>query len=177
MKKKYWSITWLQSIFKVFSFSFSFSFSSSSSSSSTGLAPTQVGSPVRTHLFHFLWSCASASSISAAFRSSLMQSFHLLLGLPLFLFPTSIAITLLPTYPFSRLTTWPNHLNLPSLIFTPSCYLVQSSNPTFKSRHPHFCNFQLLHPLRHRQSLRAVQHCRPDHHLVQCQPNIIIDGQ
>ena len=72
-------------------------------------------------LFHFLWSCASASSSFAAFRSSLMQSFHLLLGLPLFLFPTSIAITLFPTYLFSRLTTWPKHLNLPSLIFTPSC--------------------------------------------------------
>ena len=47
-------------------------------------------------------------------------------------------------------------------------HLVQSSIPTFKSQHSHFCNFQLLlHPLRHRQSLHAVQHCRSDHHLVQ----------
>ena len=103
------------------------------SSSSTGLGPTQAGSPVWTHLFHFLRSCTSASSSSAAFRSSLMQSFHLLLGLPLFLFPTSIAITLLPTYLFSRLTTWPNHLNLPSLIFTPQLSQYHLSNKIYEN--------------------------------------------
>ena len=77
-----------------------------------------------------------------------MQSFHLLLGLPLFLFPTSIAKTLHPKYLFSRLTTWPNYLNLPSLIFTPSCptfnLLLTSSFFTLSSLVIPYSNLSIL---------------------------------
>ena len=64
---------------------------------STGLAPTQVGSSVRTHLFHFL-----------QFRSFQVFSYAILppsLGSSSLPFSTSIAITLFPTYLSSRLTT------------------------------------------------------------------------
>ena len=105
-------------------------FLSVSSSSSTGLAHTQVGSPVQMHLFYFLWSCVSASSSSAAFRSSLIQSFYLLLGLSLFLFPTSITITLLPTYLFSRPTTLISLLlSLSPVVLPSTCFLLPYSLP------------------------------------------------
>ena len=78
------------------------------------LFPLQVGSPVRIAILHLLLSSASFSVTPTTAISSLTQSFHLLLGLPLFLFPTTISITRLPTYVSSLLITCPNHLSLAS---------------------------------------------------------------
>ena len=132
------------------------------------------------HLFHFLRSCASASSSFAAFRSSFYAILPPSLGsssLPLphfhrhnspshIPFLSSHHMAKPPLSPFSHLYPQLSYLQLASYFLV--LHLVQSSNPAFKSHHSHFCNFQLLlHPLRHRQSLRAVHHCRPDHHLVQ----------
>ena len=68
---------------------------------------------------------ASASSVSpaasitpAASISSLIQSSHLLFGLPLFLLPTTILLSLFSTYPSSLLVTLPSHLYLHSLNFS-----------------------------------------------------------
>ena len=74
-----------------------------------------LGSLVRTSLLHLALSCASSSVAPTAVISSLMQSFHLLLGHPLFLRPTVIILTLLPMYPFSQRSTCPNHFSLHSL--------------------------------------------------------------
>ena len=48
-----------------------------------------------------------------ALMSRLTQSIHLCFGLPLFLLPGgTISRVFLPTYSWSRLFTWPNHLGL-----------------------------------------------------------------
>ena len=78
------------------------------------LFPLHVGSPVRIAILHLLLSSASFSVTPTTAISSLTQSFHLLLGLPLFLFPTTISITRFPTYVSSLLITCPNHLSLAS---------------------------------------------------------------
>ena len=69
-------------------------------------------------LFHLARSCASSLDNYLSDKSFLMLSNHLRFGLPLLLFPgTSIAITLLPTYPSSLLNTCPYHFNLLSCTF------------------------------------------------------------
>ncbi|KAL6547702.1 hypothetical protein OROHE_009407 [Orobanche hederae] len=70
-----------------------------------------------------------ASERFKAFKSNLSCSFHVLLGLPLLLPPTTNKLsTLLTGAEACLLRTWPNHLNLPSLAFaemgaTSSAYL------------------------------------------------------
>ena len=61
---------------------------------------------MRIFFLHFARSSASSSITPAASISSLIQSSHLLFGLPLFLLPTTILLTLFPTYPPSLLITW-----------------------------------------------------------------------
>ncbi|KAL6547684.1 hypothetical protein OROHE_009389 [Orobanche hederae] len=59
-----------------------------------------------------------ASDRFKAFRSNLICSSHVLLGLPLLLPPTTIKLsTLLTGAVVCLLRTWPNHLNLSSLNF------------------------------------------------------------
>ena len=67
---------------------------------------------------HLAWSCVSSLDNSLSDKSFLMLANHLHFGLPLLLFPgTSIAITLLPTYSSSLLSTCPYHFNLLSYTF------------------------------------------------------------
>ena len=61
-----------------------------------GLFPVQLGSQVRIVLLHFTRYSASFSVTPAASLFSLIQSSHLLFGLPLFLLPTPILLTLFP---------------------------------------------------------------------------------
>ena len=77
-----------------------------------------VGSMCLMRLLHLARSCVSSLDNSFSDKSFLMLSIHLLFGLPLLLFPgTSIAITLLPTYSSSLLSTCPYHFNLLSCTF------------------------------------------------------------
>ena len=58
-------------------------------------------------------------------------------GLPLHLLPgSSISSILLPMYPLSLLCTWPNHLNLASLAFSPSLPVGVVNNETLPSGVP-----------------------------------------
>ena len=67
-------------------------------------------------LFSMFFSLAPTLSISFFTTSR-----NFLFGLPLFLFPdNSISITLLLTYAWSLILTYPQHLSLPSLIFSPN---------------------------------------------------------
>ena len=69
-------------------------------------------------LLHLARSCVSSLDNSFSDKSFPMVSIHLRVGLPLLLFPgTSIAITLLPTYSSSLLSTCPYHFNLLSCTF------------------------------------------------------------
>ena len=77
-----------------------------------------VGSMCLMRLLHLARSCVSSLDNSFSEKSFLMLSIHFLFGLPLLLFPcTSIAITLLPTYSSSLLSTCPYHFNLLSCTF------------------------------------------------------------
>ena len=90
-----------------------------------------MGSPVRIGVPHLLLSSASSSVSSTAAISSLTQPFHLLLGLPLFLFPTIITITRFLPYVSSLFFTCPNHRSLASRSLslnysTFACFLTSS---------------------------------------------------
>ena len=77
-----------------------------------------VGSMCLMRLLHLARSCVSSLDNSFSDKSFPMVSIHLRFGLPLLLFPgTSIAITLLPTYSSSLLSTCPYHFNLLSCTF------------------------------------------------------------
>ena len=76
-----------------------------------------VGSMCLMRLLHLARSCVSSLDNSFSDKSFPMVSIHLRFGLPLLLFPgTSIAITLLPTYSSSLLSTCPCHFNQPTFL-------------------------------------------------------------
>ena len=87
-------------------------------SSSSQLFPYS-GSPLWMSLLHSLRLCTAPSSIFFSLKSFLIQSFHLVFGLPLPLVPsTSISIASLPTCSSpSLLFKCPYHLILDSCIF------------------------------------------------------------
>ena len=77
-----------------------------------------VGSMCLMRRLHLARSCVSSLDNYLSDKSFLMLPNHLLFGLPLLLFPgTSIAITLLPMYSSSLLSTCPYHFNLLSCTF------------------------------------------------------------
>ena len=91
-----------------------------------------------------------------ALVSRLTQYIHLCFGLLLFLLPgCTISRVFLPTYSWSRLFAWPNHLSLAflhlSVMFSTfsfslmSSFLTWSLLATCPSEHLHFCHFQFLH--------------------------------
>ncbi len=97
----------------------------------------------------------SSFVVPMALVSRLTQSIHLCFGLPLFLLPgCTISRVFLPTYSWSRLFAWPNHLNFAflhiSVMFSTFSFSLMTSFLTWSlsvwpHAHLHFCHFQFLH--------------------------------
>ena len=76
------------------------------------------------HRFHFNLFFVSSTLTPTTCMSSFTASINLLFGRPLGLLPGSSVSSLLPMSPLSLLCTCPSHLNLASLAFSPSRYLL-----------------------------------------------------
>ena len=122
-------------------------------SSSSQLYPYS-GSPFLMSLLQELLSWAISSCSPFSLISSPIQSFHLILGLPLFRVPfTSISITSLATCCSSfLLNRWPYHLNLASWTF-------RDASLTFTDP----LNIIIFHPVHPGHTTHSPQHLHFSH--------------
>ena len=107
---------------------------------------------------HLLRSCVSSSERPHLLMSHFTVSYHLCLGLPLFLFPCIlISATILMSSSLSRLRTCPYHWSLLLLMLTaiPSILAISL-----------VCSFETVHPL-------DVMYM-PKHHHIRCAESILL---